>query len=127
LVHGLSFTVRFTFISILPEPMVVFTPVSMFLYKPILSFALSFAPPELFLISPPAFRLTLMSDIFVIDLFARLPEWVTDVLCRVFKSLEVKPSWAVKYWLQFLGVVPTPDLYTRLAALLELIDWSLKV
>jgi hypothetical protein len=48
------------------------------------------------------------------------------MLYRAFKSLEVKPSWAVKYWLQFLGILPTPDLYTRLAALLELINWSLR-
>jgi hypothetical protein len=106
----------------LPEPMVVLTPVSIFSYRPTFLLALLSVPPELLSVPPPAFRLTLMSDTLAIDLFARLPEWVTDVLCKAFKSLEVKPSWAVKYWLQFLGVVPPPDLYTRLAALLELLN-----
>jgi hypothetical protein len=94
--------------------------------RPTLSLALSSAPPEPLPVPPPAFRPTPMPDTLAIDVFARLPEWVTDVLCRAFEPLEVKPSWAVEYWLQFLGVVPTPDLYTRLAALLELLDWSLR-
>jgi hypothetical protein len=49
-----------------------------------------------------------------------------DALCKTLESLEVLPSWVVEYWQLFLGVVPTPDLYTRLVALLELFDWSLR-
>jgi hypothetical protein len=60
------------------------------------------ALPEPLPVPPPAFRPTPMPDTLAIGLLARLPEWVTDVL------------------------FPTPDLYTHLAALLELIDWSLR-
>jgi hypothetical protein len=126
LVHGFSFTVRFIPIPALPELMVVFTLVPIFLYRPTLSLVLSSIPPEPFSIPPPAFRLTLILNTLAIDLFARLFKWVIDMLCRAFKFLEVKPSWAVKYWLQFLGIVSIPDLYTRLAALLEFLDWSLR-
>jgi hypothetical protein len=92
LVHGPSFTVRFTPMLALPEPMVVPMPVPMFPYRPTFSLAFSSVPPEPFPVPPPAFRPTPMPNIFAIDLFARLPEWVIDVLCRAFKFLEVKPS-----------------------------------
>jgi hypothetical protein len=32
----------------------------------------------------------------------------------------------IEYALQFLGIVPTPNIYIRLVALLELFDWSLR-
>jgi hypothetical protein len=126
LVYGPSFTVRFTPIPVSPEPMVVPTPVPMFFYRPTLSLALSSAPPEPFPVSPPAFRPTPKPDVIVIGVIARLPKWVMDALCKTLESLEVLSSWVVEYWQLFLGVVHTPDLYTRLAALLELLDWSLR-
>jgi hypothetical protein len=124
-----------------PEPMVALTFVPMFPYRPIFSPAFSTAPspvlPESFPVPPPAFRLTSMlasfplafiykPDAIVIEVIARLPKWVMDALCKILESLEVLPSWVVEYWQLFFGVVPTPDLYTRLVALLELFDWSLR-
>jgi hypothetical protein len=120
-----------------PEPMVTPTPVPIFPYKPTLSLALSSVPPEPLPVPPPAFRPAPMSaslplastykpDAIVIGVIARLPKWVMDALCKTLESLEVLPSWVVEYWQLFLGVVPTPDLYTRLVALLELFDWSLR-
>jgi hypothetical protein len=120
-----------------PEPMVALTPVPMFPYRPISSPALSPALPEPLSVPPPAFRpspmpasLPLASiykpDAIVIEVIARLPEWVIDALCKVLESLEAKPSWVIEYALQFFGAVPTPDIPMRLVALLELFDWSLK-
>jgi hypothetical protein len=117
--------------------MVVLTPVPIFFYRPTFSLALSSALPEPFLVPPLAFRLapmpaslplasTYKPDAIVIGVIARLPKWVMDALCKTLESLEVLPSWVVEYWQLFLGVVLTPDLYTRLVALLELFDWSLR-
>jgi hypothetical protein len=105
--------------------------------RPTRSLALSFALPEPFPVPPPAFRLAPMPasfplasiykpDVIVIGVIARIPKWVMDALYKTLESLEVLLSWVVEYWQLFLGVVPIPDLYTRLAALLELIDWSLR-
>jgi hypothetical protein len=85
LVHGPSFTVRFTPIPVLPEPMVVFTPVPIFLYRPTLSLAFSSALPEPFPVPPPAFRpapmpasfplvSTYKPDAIVIGVIAQLPK-----------------------------------------------------
>jgi hypothetical protein len=141
LVHGPSFTIRFTPMPAPPEPMVAPTPVSMFPYRsassPAPSPALSPALPEPLPVPPPAFRpapmpaslplaSTYKPDAIVIGVIARLPEWVIDALCKALESLEAKPSWVIEYALQFLGVVPTPDLYMRPVALLELLDWSLR-
>jgi hypothetical protein len=65
--------------------MIVPTPVPIFLYKPILSFALSSAPPKLFSVPPLAFRSALMPASFplastykpnaiMIGVIARLPK-----------------------------------------------------
>jgi hypothetical protein len=69
---------------------------------------------------------TYKADAITIWLLARLPEWAIDALCKASESLEAKPSWVIEYALQFLGVVPTPDIYMRLVALFELLDWSLR-
>jgi hypothetical protein len=49
-----------------------------------------------------------------------------DTLCKILEFLEILPSWVVKYWLQFLRIIPISDFYTRLAALLEFIDWNFR-
>jgi hypothetical protein len=120
-----------------PEPMIAPTPVPIFPYKPISSPASSIAPspalPEPFPVPPPAFRpapmpaslplaSTYKPDAIVIEVIARLPKWVMNTLCKTLKSLEILPSWVVKYWQLFLRIVPTPDLYTRLIALFELLN-----
>jgi hypothetical protein len=132
LIHGPSFTVRPIPMPAPPEPMVAPTPVPMFPYRPTSSPASSTAPspalPEPLPVPPPAFRpapmpaSTYKADAITIWLLAQLPKWAIDALCKASECLEAKPSWVIEYALQFLGVVPTPDIYMRLVALLELID-----
>jgi hypothetical protein len=145
LVYGPSFTVRPILMPAPPEPIVAPTPVPMFPYRPtsspasstafstVPSTALSPALPKPFPVPPPAFRPALMPaslplastykpDAIVIGVIARLPKWVIDALCKTLESLKVLPSWVVEYWQLFLGVVPTPNLYTRLVTLLELFN-----
>jgi hypothetical protein len=108
--HGPSFTVRPIPMPAPPEPLPV--------------------PPPTFWSAPMPASFPLAStykpDAIVIEVVARLPEWAINALCKASESLEAKPSWVIKYALQFLGVLPTPDIYMRLVALLELFDWSFR-